>query len=198
MRAVSGRPRRVGAPRLGVGRPLLALAVLAALGASSCSSGEPTAGTDDPAATATGAAGASPTEGSEDVRTGEEQDQQDVTVTFDGSSCVHDAPADIDSGSVLQLEAVNAGTDVVDVVVAQLLDGATFEEFLEFHQPQPKVTGPPDYAAPAGIVETQPGRTEASTFPLQGGEYALVCLQYTGEEEPAVWVAQPGGITVTG
>jgi ABC-type glycerol-3-phosphate transport system substrate-binding protein len=200
---VSRRPRRCGARRVVVRSPLLSLALLATVGAAACSGGDAAAGAGagDPAPTATamGATGADPTGGTDDdVQAEEEQEQHDVAVAFDGSSCSHDAPTEVGAGSLLRLEAVNAADDVIEVVIAQLLDDATFEDFVEYHQPEPKVTGPPDYVVGSGSVGAQPGTTETSSFRLQGGEYALVCLQFTGQAEPAVWVAQPGGITVTG
>jgi len=199
---VNRRPRRRGARRVGVRGPLLSLALLATVGAAACSGGNAAAeaGADDsaPTATAMGATGAGPTGGTGDVQAEEEQEQHDVAVAFDGSSCSHDAPTEIGAGSLLRLEALNAADDVIEVVIAQLLDDATVEDFVEYHQPEPKVTGPPDYVALSGSVGAQPGTTEASSFRLQGGEYALVCVQFTGQAEPAVWVAQPGGLTVTG
>ena len=139
----------------------------------------------------------SPTATSEGESASEERDEVAVTVTFDGATCVYDGPIELTPGVVL-IEFVNDSEAGAETVVARLDEDATFDEFVEFHQPEPKVTGPPDFVTlGVGGTGAEAGEIGSIRSFLENGEYGLVCLQgEPGDAEPSVWVAQPGGVAV--
>ena len=139
----------------------------------------------------------SPTATTEGESASEERDEVTVTVTFDGATCAYDGPTELTPGVVL-IEFVNDSEAGAETVVARLDEDATFEEFVEFHQPEPKVTGPPDFVTlGVGGTGAEAGDTGSIRSVLENGEYGLVCLQgEPGDAEPSVWVAQPGGVAV--
>ena len=139
----------------------------------------------------------SPTATTEGESASEERDEVTVAVTFDGATCVYDGPTELTPGVVL-IEFVNNSEADAETVVARLDEDATFDDFVEFHQPEPKVTGPPDFVTlGVGAASAGAGGTGSIRSALENGEYGLVCLQgEPGDSEPSVWVAQPGGVAV--
>jgi hypothetical protein len=128
---------------------------------------------------------------------GGEQEQAVLTVTFDGTSCSYDGPSEI-VGGVTTIEAVNSSDVYTEVGIARIDEGSTFDDFVAFYQPEPEIVDSPDFATPIGSVPAEPGQTGSDTFTLEGGQHALVCLILIADEPPpGVFVAQPGGLTVS-
>jgi hypothetical protein len=62
--------------------------------------------------------------------------------------------------------------------VVRLDDDATFADSVEYHQPEPHLSGLPDFVTPevlTGFAEA--GGVDTISTDLAEGEYALVCLQ---------------------
>jgi hypothetical protein len=128
---------------------------------------------------------------------GGEQEQAVLTVTFDGTSCSYDGPSEI-GGGVTTIEAVNSSDVYTEVGITRIDEGSTFDDFVAFYQPEPEIVDSPDFATPIGAVPAEPGQTGSDTFTLMGGQHALVCLILIADEPPpGVFVAQPGGLTVS-
>ncbi|MGB9372672.1 MAG: hypothetical protein WCA82_00785, partial [Jiangellales bacterium] len=62
-----------------------------------------------------------------------------LTVTWDGVTCAYDGPGELAPGVVI-VEFVNNSDAEAGTSLAQLDDDATFEEFVEYHQPEPELT----------------------------------------------------------
>lgn len=122
-----------------------------------------------------------------------------LTVTWDGDTCVYEGPTEFAPGVVI-VEFVNNTDAEAGTTMARLDGDATFEDFVEYHQPEPELTGPPDFVTPdvaGGFAEA--GDVDTISTDLAEGEYALVCLQEPpGGSEVGAWVAQPGGVSVAG
>ena len=164
-------------------RHLLALAAAPLLLVAGCSNSE--VGVAEPEATSPGPAST--------VDAAPEREEIAVTVTFDGTACEHDAPTEVTPGNVL-ITMVNT-SDAEAVAQLLRLGGSTFEQFVEFNQPEPKVTDP--FGTPSGDASAAAGAEGKVRAVLTPGEYALSCLRFDGPPPPATWVAQPTGITVT-
>ncbi len=123
--------------------------------------------------------------------------QEVLSVTFDGTSCSYDGPNEVRAG-VVAIEAVNDSAVYTEVGIALVDESSTFEDVVAFYQPEPEVVDSPDFATPIGAVPAEPGQTGSDSFSLGIGQYALVCLILVADEPPpGVFVAQPGGVTVT-
>ena len=118
---------------------------------------------------------------------------------WDGDTCTYDGPAELTPGVVL-IESVNDTDDDAGTEIVRIDDDSTFEDFVEALQPEPDIGDPPDFVtlgygqafADAGVVAT-------IRSALDVGVYALVCLQAPPvESDLGAWVAQPGGVVVTG
>lgn len=126
-----------------------------------------------------------------------DEEQATLSVTYDGAACSYNGPSEVVAGDV-EIEAVNDSETYTEVGIALIDESSTFEAFVDFYQPEPEVVDSPDFATPIGSVPAEPGETESDSFTLGGGQYALVCLILVSDEPPpGVWVAQPGGVTVT-
>lgn len=128
---------------------------------------------------------------------GGEQAQAVLTVTFDGTSCSYDGPSEVGAG-VATIEAINDSDVYTEVGIALIDEGSMFEDFVAFYQPEPEIVDSPDFATPIAAVPAEPGQTGSDNVTLSGGQHALVCLILISDEPPpGVFVAQPGGLTVT-
>lgn len=122
----------------------------------------------------------------------------EVQVTFDGSSCSYTGPSDVSQGSV-GVDVVNDSETGSGALLLRLAAGATFDDVVDAHQPEPYLGEPLDFAEPAGAVgRVQPGGSGSSTFPVETGDYVLLCLVDTDDsDEAASYLAQPVGVSVT-
>ena len=120
-----------------------------------------------------------------------------LAVTWDGETCTYDGPTELAPGAAT-IEFVNNSDAEAGTSMARLDDDATFEDFVEYHRPEPELTGPPDFVTPnvaSGFADA--GDVDTIGTDLGEGEYALVCLQEPpGGSAIGAWVARPGGVTV--
>jgi hypothetical protein len=123
----------------------------------------------------------------------------EVQVTFDGSSCSYTGPGDVSPG-IVGVDVVNDSETGVGALLLRLTEDATFDDFVAAHQPEPYLGEPLDIAEPSGAVgRVQPGDSGSSTFPVETGDYVLLCLVDADDpDNPASYLAQPAGVTVTG
>jgi hypothetical protein len=151
-------------------------------------------GQDESAAAATESSSTT----AEETTTAEEPDQGVVlTVNFDGDTCTYDGPTELSPGAVT-ITLVNKSSKTAYVDVAKLNADVTFEDFVAFHTPEPHEGARPDQLATFDFGETQAygGDNGSTSGALETGEYALACLQ-RGNANALVWIARPGGVTVT-
>jgi hypothetical protein len=85
-------------------------------------------------------------------------------------------------------------------LLVRLNRAVTFDEFVDAHQPEPFLGELPEFGEPSGAIgRVQPNDEASSTFPVESGKYVLLCLVDTDDlDEPASYLAQPVGVTVTG
>ena len=129
----------------------------------------------------------------------EQREEVAVTVTFDGTTCAYDGPSELSPG-VLAVEFINDNDVGGGALLLLLDDDATFDEFVDAHQPEPYLGEPLDFAEPSGTVgRVQPNDDSSSTFPVDTGKYVLLCLEDTDDgDDAASYLAKPVGVTVTG
>lgn len=171
-------------------RPFLAgpvvIAPLLSLVLAGCTSSEEEASQDSAIASPSDAEGV-----------GGEQAQAVLTVTFDGARCSYDGPSEIGAG-VATIEAVNDSEVYAEVGIARIDEGSMFEDFVAFYQPEPEIVDSPSFATPIAAVPAEAGQIGSDNVTLEAGQHALVCLILVSDEPPpGVFVAQPGGLTVT-
>ncbi|MGA7688447.1 MAG: hypothetical protein WCA29_04365 [Jiangellales bacterium] len=122
-----------------------------------------------------------------------------LTVTWDGDACAYDGPTEFAPGAVT-VEFVNNSDVEADMSMVLLDEDATFADFVEYHQPEPHLSGLPDFVTPdilTGFAEA--GGVDTISTDLGEGAYALLCLQQLpGGSDVGAWVAQPGGLAVVG
>ena len=123
----------------------------------------------------------------------------EVQVTFDGSSCSYTGPSDVSPG-ILGIEVVNDSETGGGALLLRLTEGATFDDFAEVHQPEPYLGDAQGVAEPAGAVgRVEAGASGSSTFPVETGDYVLLCLVDTDQRNIAAsYLARPMGIRVAG
>jgi hypothetical protein len=104
------------------------------------------------------------------------------------------------SPGIVGVDVVNDSETGVGALLLRLAEGATLDDFAEAHQPEPYLGEPLDIAEPAGAVSrVQPGGSGSSSFPVETGDYVLLCLVDTDDPDfAASYLAQPVGVTVTG
>ncbi len=125
-------------------------------------------------------------------------EQPVLSVTFDGSSCSYGGPGDVGAG-VVGVDIVNTSEIGSGALLLRLAEGATVDDFVAAHQPEPYYGEPLDIAEPSGTVgRALPGETGSSTFPVESGTYVVLCLVDTDDPDfAASYLAQPPGVTVS-
>lgn len=125
--------------------------------------------------------------------------QADLEVTYDGTGCTYSGPSEVDPG-VVGIEVVNTSEVGSGALLLRLAADATFDDVIAAHQPEPYLGEPLDIGEPSGAVtRVVPGQTGSSTFPVQAGDYVLLCLVDSDDpDDPASYLAQPVGVTVSG
>jgi hypothetical protein len=172
-------------------RPLLVPAAACLLVLAGCSTGEDDASDEAESTTPAATSEAEPAQ--------EERDEITLTVTWDGDTCAYGGPTELTPGVVL-IEIVNDTDDDAGTEMVRIDDGSTFEDFVEALQPEPDLGDVPDFVS-QGYGQTFASAGDVGTIRsvLDEGEYALVCLQTPPDtSELGAWVAQPGGVVVTG
>lgn len=92
-----------------------------------------------------------------------------LQVTFDGSSCSYTGPSDVSPGT-LGVDVVNDGDTGSGALLLRLAPGATFDQFVDEHQPEPYLGEPLDIAEPAGAVSrVEPGQRQRGQLPRPTG-----------------------------
>jgi hypothetical protein len=121
-----------------------------------------------------------------------------LSVTFDGNGCSYGGPSDVGAG-VVGVDVDNTSEIGSGALLLRLVEGATVDDFAAAHQPEPYLGEPLDIAEPSGAVRrTLPGQTGSSTFPVESGTYVVLCLVDTDDpDDPASYLAQPAGVTVS-
>jgi hypothetical protein len=162
-----------------------------ALLVSGCSSGEDDTAEDPVETSSTVAAETSAAE--------ESVEGVSLTVTFDGDTCMYDGPTELPPGEVT-VTLINDSNKTTDAEMAKLQDGVTYEDVTAFHSPEPYEGARPeeDLVEPLEFDQAHawPGDDGSTTGVVTTGEYVLVCLQ-VGSANALVWVARPGGVSVT-
>jgi pyrimidine-specific ribonucleoside hydrolase len=107
-----------------------------------------------------------------------------ITVTFDGRSCIDDAPDTVAAGDwAFDVETTFAGTTAVGVVVFH--EGTGWDDLLTYFETAPDPTSQPpflDVTAMTGLERPSSTRMIASLTP---GTYGIVCLSFAGDTSNA-------------
>ena len=98
--------------------------------------------------------------------------EADLTVT--GSDFAFDVPEAITAGDHT-INFVNAGMQDHEIVVVQLDEGATIEDFAAAFGPDAP-PGPPPGSTLAGTVGIAPGSSQSFDASFEPGSYALICF----------------------
>jgi hypothetical protein len=125
-------------------------------------------------------------------------EQPVLSVVFDGSSCSYGGPSDVGAG-VVGVDVDNTSEIGSGALLLRLAEGASVDDFVAAHQPEPYYGEPLDIAEPSGTVgRVPPGETGSSTFPVESGTYVVLCLVDTDDPDfAASYLAQPPGVTVS-
>ncbi len=141
---------------------------------------------------------ASPTVAAETSVAEEPAEGVPLTVTFDGDTCVYDGPTELSPGEVT-VTLINGSNRMSYVEMAKLQDGVTFEDVTAYTSPEPfEGARSEDLYEPMEFDQAQawPGGDGSTGGTVTSGDYVLACIQ-PGSANALVWVARPGGVSVT-
>lgn len=120
--------------------------------------------------------------GSSDTAAVAESDS--LTVTWDGTDCVYEGPAEVRAGAVT-VDLVNNGDDVTNLIVFKLDDGITAQDMIDEFGTEPRTS----LSSPLGSTDmgkaaapADPGETQQWERDLATGEYVLLCIRNRGQQ----------------
>ena len=97
----------------------------------------------------------------------------EITLTFDGKSCVYDGPASIKEGEVtVTLE--NKSEYELSLWAFKIEDGKTWQEVLDYIGPPGSPVEPPDWSD-SMLARDVPDKPNATLYTLKVGLYAICC-----------------------
>ena len=119
----------------------------------------------------------------------------DAAVTIKAIDYGFEAPASVKAGENVVIELDNAGSELHEVNVVKLAEGATVETFLAGLTPG--ATEPPPGIPVGGLQGILPGASQRGTLNLEAGNYLLICYIPNAEGAPhfALGMAQPLEVT---
>jgi pyrimidine-specific ribonucleoside hydrolase len=113
-----------------------------------------------------------------------------IAIVFDGTTCAHDAAARITAG-VYELEFRNDADVEAAGVLAELVEGATFEQLDDWLAQHPDSVDQPPMIDVPGVVATVPHSTVSGLADLRPGDAFAACLYLGAEAQHAVRAPTP-------
>lgn len=104
-------------------------------------------------------------------------------------------PVSVSAGDDVVVKLTNNGTELHEMNLVRLNEGATIQDFLGAFAPD--AAGPPPGTNVGGIQGILPGESQLATLDLEAGNYVLICFIPNAEGTPHVALGMATGLEVT-